>query len=172
MIIAGIDYSITSPCLCVNDNFYYFTKIKKYQMDIPRFKGFSYPDTEDDVEKFDIFANKFLEIILEYDVDAVFIEGYSYASKGLVYNIGENGGILKLRLKENNIHYFTPTPSQIKKFATGKGNCSKEMMHNAFHNKTSFNLEKIGFSPNKNPSSDIVDSYFIQEYGYFVNQKK
>ena len=165
MIVAGIDYSITCPCMCIHNQFFYFTKIKKYQLNTSIFKGFEYPDTKDDQEKFDIISEKFLEIIEEYGVSVVYLEGYAFASKGLVFNIGENTGLLKHKLYKADIPIITPSPGQIKKFATGKGNASKEMMYEAFLKKSSIDLDSPGFTPYKNPSSDIVDSYFIKEYG-------
>ena len=55
-------------------------------------------------------------------------------------------------------------PTTIKKFATGKGNADKTMMHKSFIEETGIDL-KTTITPDKkevdNPVSDIVDSYYI-----------
>ena len=58
-------------------------------------------------------------------------------------------------------------PTTIKKFATGKGNADKTMMHNSFKEDTGIDLKTI-VTPDKgmvdNPVSDIVDSFYIGKY--------
>ena len=98
----------------------------------------------------------------------VFIEGYSFGSKGqAIFQIAENCGILKYRLQELKFDYETIVPSVIKKGATGKGNADKDMMYEAFVKETKLDLKKL-FDTDKvgNPISDIADSYFIQKVGY------
>ena len=58
-------------------------------------------------------------------------------------------------------------PTVIKKFATGKGNASKDDMLEAWKNEDgSFELlQETG-----NPASDIIDSYFICKYGKEQNE--
>ena len=104
--------------------------------------------------------------ILEHNLK-VFIEGYSYGSKGqALFQIAENCGILKYKLQERNIPYDIIVPSVVKKGATGKGNADKDKMYEAFVNETKIDLKKI-FDTEKvgNPVSDIVDSYYIMKVG-------
>jgi len=56
----------------------------------------------------------------------------------------------------------------IKKFATGKGNAKKQDMEVAFINETNYHIKDVlGLTEKQfNPSSDIIDSYFICKYGY------
>ena len=98
----------------------------------------------------------------------IYIEGYSYGSKGQgLFQIAENCGILKYRILEKGLTYKTVVPSVVKKGATGKGNADKEMMYEAFVKETNLDLKQI-FDTVKvgNPISDIADSYFIQRVGY------
>jgi hypothetical protein len=55
----------------------------------------------------------------------------------------------------------------IKKFATGKGNANKEALQEVFLKETGYNIkEKFNMTEKQwNPSSDIIDSYFICKYG-------
>jgi Holliday junction resolvasome RuvABC endonuclease subunit len=100
--------------------------------------------------------------------DVIFIEGYSYGSKGqAIFQIAENGGILKYRLNEQKLDYGIIVPSVVKKLATGKGNADKEKMYQAFKEETKKDLMKIfDMQTLNNPVTDIIDSYYIAKAGY------
>lgn len=100
----------------------------------------------------------------------VFLEGYAFASKGLVFQIAENTGVLKNKLDIQGIEFQTVAPQAIKKFATGKGNSSKTVVYESFVKETSEDLLK-NFqlsNPEASPINDIADSYFICKYGFNV----
>ena len=61
--------------------------------------------------------------------DVICIEGFSYGSKGkgIGFQFGI-GHLLRVELFKRDIPYKLVTPSQLKKFVTGKGNTSKENM--------------------------------------------
>ncbi len=62
-------------------------------------------------------------------VDLVMIEGYSYGSKNShAHALGELGGIIRVALTEAGIRYVDVPPSNLKKYATGKGNASKGLV--------------------------------------------
>ena len=65
---------------------------------------------------------------LEKD-DVIAIEGFSYGSrgKGIAFQFGY-GYSVQIALYTNDFNYLIVTPSQVKKFATGKGNASKDNM--------------------------------------------
>jgi Holliday junction resolvasome RuvABC endonuclease subunit len=56
------------------------------------------------------------------------IEGYSYGSKnrGLPFQIGELGGVVKACLYDNKMEFIVTAPMIMKKFVTGRGNAKKE----------------------------------------------
>jgi crossover junction endodeoxyribonuclease RuvC len=59
----------------------------------------------------------------------VSIEGFSFGSKGKgVSTQYAVGFALRYQLLQAGIKYFEATPSQVKKFATGKGNTTKDNM--------------------------------------------
>lgn len=174
-VIVGIDYSMSSPSVCVhtgkewsfnNCKFYFLTSKKKYQFHDARFFGSPHADYLSQEQRFDSITTWALSNI---PVDAsVAIEGYAFAAKGVVFNIAENTGVLKHKLYLRN---KTPlniiAPSSVKKYATGKGNAKKEQMHEAFVNEVGFDIDshfdcRIGESP----ISDIVDSYYIAKYAF------
>ena len=169
----GIDYSLTSPAVCVNDgdlNFYYLTNKKKWigkQSD--NIIGYEHKEWNDPIERFTYISDFVMDLLSDYKQNQpiIFIEGYSFGSKGRgVFQIAENCGILKYRLLEEKFGYNTVVPSVVKKGATGKGNADKDMMYEAFVKETNIDLKKL-FDTDKvgNPISDIVDSYYIQKVG-------
>ena len=173
----GIDYSLTSPAVCINNDgecmFYYLTSKKKYIGQMARnIIGYEHQEYDTPIKRFSQISDWTINTFnrLQYDLKnlKVFIEGYSFGSKGqAVFQIAENCGILKYRLQQLNIHYETVVPSVVKKGATGKGNADKDMMYESFVKETKIDLKKI-FDTDKvgNPVSDIVDSYYIQKIGY------
>jgi Holliday junction resolvasome RuvABC endonuclease subunit len=175
--IVGIDYSLTSPAVCINNDgeymFYYLTNKKKYIGEMAKnIIGYEHQEYDTPIKRFSQISDWAINTFnrLSYDLKnlKVYIEGYSFGSKGqAVFQIAENCGILKYRLQQLNINYDTVVPSVVKKGATGKGNADKDMMYESFVKETKIDLKKI-FDTDKvgNPVSDIADSYFIQKVGY------
>jgi len=180
MLIAGIDYSLRSPCICVfngleneefNFNsctFHFLTDTKKYATFFLRnVYGERFQDWNLEFERYKSIADWSMSYILE--CDQIAIEGYTMGSKGKVFNIAENTGVLKYKIHNLGIPLEVIPPTTLKKYATTKGNADKGMMHNSFLKETGINLKKE-ITPNKgkvdNPVSDIVDSYYICKYLY------
>lgn len=173
----GIDYSLTSPAICINDGtlkFYYLTTKKKWVgKQSENIIGYEHKEWTDPIERFKNISDFVIDILFtnplfEPTTPKIFIEGYSFGSKGQgLFQIAENCGILKFRLQEKNYDYSIVVPSVVKKGATGKGNADKDMMYEAFLKDTKIDLKKI-LDTDKvgNPLSDIVDSYYIQKVGY------
>ena len=177
--IIGIDYSLTSPAICVtkdfifeNSQFYYLTNKKKYIGPMSKnIFGFEHQEYNTPIHRFSQISDWAFETIKEtiHTSQKVFIEGYSFGSKGqAVFQIAENCGILKYRLQMSpTILYDTVVPSVVKKYASGKGNADKQLMYDSFKEHTEQDLLKI-FDMGKlnNPVTDIVDSYYIAKVGY------
>jgi len=153
--------------------FYYLTGKKKYIGQMAKnIIGYEHQEYDTPIKRFSQISDWAINTFnrLNYDLKnlKVFIEGYSFGSKGqAIFQIAENCGILKYRLQQLNLSYDTVVPSVVKKGATGKGNADKDMMYEAFLKETKIDLKKI-FDTDKvgNPISDIADSYFIQKVGY------
>ena len=176
--IIGIDYSLTSPAICIttdfvfeNSQFFFLTNKKKYIGPMSKnIFGFEHKEYNTPIHRFSQISDWAFDTIKEtiHTSQKVFIEGYSFGSKGqAVFQIAENCGILKYRLQQLKIQYDTVVPSVVKKGATGKGNADKDMMYESFVKETKIDLKKI-LDTDKvvNPISDIADSYFIQKVGY------
>ena len=178
--IVGIDYSLNSPAICIAGDdfdfnkcsFHFLTSKKKH---IGKFGknifGYEIKDYKTPIERFTNISTWALDIIHKHKKDTakVFIEGYSFGSKGqAVFQIAENCGILKYRLQMSpSILYDTIVPSVVKKHASGKGNADKQLMYDSFKDHTKKDLMKM-FDMGKlnNPVTDIIDSYYIAKVGY------
>lgn len=183
-MIIGVDYSLTSPAVCLyqggdfsfeNCKYFYLSSVKKTLRYNDQFKGSLYPEYSNPLQRYNNISNWVLDIVGEHNVTKVCIEDYAFAAVGRVFNIAENTGILKYRLwKDYGIIPETIPPTVIKKAATGKGNSNKEAMQQAFVKETGFNIkEYLQLTDNQwNPSSDIIDSYYICKFGALNYVKK
>ena len=183
MIVAGIDYSLSCPAMCVYDSskgkfnfknsyFYFRSNLARFEL----FKegnicGENHKPYHCDMDRYDDISDWALTILDDKGegVKKVFLEGYSYGSTGRVFHIAENTAILKYNLWDAKIPVEIVPPTTIKKFATGKGNANKEKMHEFFvAENPSVNLRSSLTPRSSNvisPVSDIVDAYFITKYG-------
>ena len=188
----GIDYSLSSPGVCVNISegefkyedctFYFLTNTKKYDATFKEKMAFGTTAVEyigtshklytSEPERYNNIANWVIDIIKSHKKDSwsleqpiIQIEDYSFGSTGRVFHIAENLGLLKYKLKmECGWDYTLLPPSVIKKFATDKGNANKEMMLHAFEKDTGTNLAQVFDTTSKSPVSDVADAYFICKY--------
>ncbi len=176
MNIAGIDYSLRSPAICIfagdfsskfdfqSCMFYYLTDVKRLATTYgSNIMGESFADFHDESSRYESISDWAMDKVSP--VDQIALEGYSFGSKGnRLFQIAENTGVLKYKIYQKRIPLEVLPPSQVKKFATNKGNANKEKMYEAFVEETGVELSKI-ITPNKkdigNPVSDIVDSYYI-----------
>ena len=172
----GVDYSLTSPAICVcvgsykfeNCKIYYLTNVKKYEGNFynGQINGRLHLPYTTETQRHDQISDWATDIINGY-TNNIFIEGYSYGSKGLVFNLAENMGALKHKLYKLNKIFESIVPGQVKKNATGKGNADKLKMYEQFVKDTGVDLIKeFDQSKLNNPVTDIVDSYYVGKAGY------
>ena len=184
--LAGIDYSLTSPAICVwkgtDDNrqfnfnmcdVYYLEtaqRLKRAQHEILNLHAETYPEWETEEQRHDLLSDWAMSIIGGCQV---FIEGYAFATSGKSYvrSVAENSGLLKHKMYKANQTFTSIPPTVIKKYATGKGNANKDLMYDAFSKEcvAPVGLQKT-LRPKStkltNPTTDIVDSYWICKYGW------
>ena len=175
MITAGIDYSLTSPAICVardktfsNSFFYFLNNRKSVQGKFHNMLGEAHEEYITDSERYENIASWVLTSLADFNKKdlVICIEDYSFGSKGKVFHLAENCGVLKYMLYKNNYKFFTVPPTVIKKFATGKGNATKERMYESFVKDTFVNLHSIISPTTKlgSPTTDIVDAWYIAKY--------
>lgn len=174
--VAGIDYSMTSPAICIYDTtkpfsfdscmFFAYSGVKKladlYGRNIIITKHLVY---ETEFERFDNISEWAMAVLSKFGVTQVCLEGYSMGSSGRVFNIAENCGLLKYKMWKAGIRWESPAPTSVKKLFALKGNAPKDVMHQAFVEKTGTDLAALlGQKPLDSPTSDIVDSYAMVDW--------
>jgi Holliday junction resolvasome RuvABC endonuclease subunit len=181
MIVAGMDWSMTCPAICIYDTkkkltfnnckFFYLTSSKKFEGNKGNVYGFMMPLYSSDQERFNMIAEWAMVILNKFEVKDACLEGYSMGSKGKVFNIAENIGLLKHYMWKNDIKFITPAPTAVKKEFTGKGNANKEVMYESLC-KMNENVDLpglLGCKVSDSPISDITDSFAMVHY--FINCK-
>lgn len=175
MRYVGIDYSLTSPCICIHQGetfgfdsctFHFLTSVSKYEGKFGKnIIGHPYHNYSTDEDRYYGITKWVLNLLK--DNDKIMIEGYSMGSTGRVFNIAENAGLLKHYLWMSKYKFGVVPPTVVKKFATGKGNANKEKIQESFIQDTGVNIKDLLHMTEKqwNPSSDIVDSFYICKYG-------
>ena len=176
MAIAGIDYSLCGPCVCIFDgtiddvfgihrcSFYFLTNVKKHARVYDGiFYGEMFDDYNHECQRYETISDWAVDKV--QGCSQVGLEGYAYGASGrAIFQIAENCGLLKYKLYQAGKPIEVLTPTRVKKFATGKGNASKELMVKTFKEKTGVNLKQL-ITPDKkttgNPITDIADAYFI-----------
>lgn len=176
MVSVGIDFSMSSPCICVNKDgtfqnskVYFLTSVKKYHATFGNINGEFHKIYSSPTERFNNIADWALQCITKeiarHEDVKIFIEGYSMGSKGQVFEIGENTGVLKNKLYLHGFDFKIIPPTTLKKAFTSHGGSDKTFMMNEFVKRTGVDLyaqlhatktAKIG-----NPFSDIVDSWAL-----------
>jgi len=114
MIYLGVDLSLTGTGLCVlnGDNNETATIKTSY-------KG---------CKRLEFIKQSVMAYVEFHNPDTVILEGYSYGSRiGQAFSIGELGGVVRLGLSSKYSVLVVP-PTCLKKFITGKGNASKDVM--------------------------------------------
>ncbi len=173
-MIVGIDYSITSPSICLlgetfsDSKFYFLTEKKKLFGQFDNIRGQIHRDYKTTEQRFANITDWVMECLPDGPC-VVYLEDYSMGSKGQTFSIGENTGLLKHYLYCNQIEFHLFAPSAIKKSFTSKGNADKTLMYDAFVTKTKIDLYSqlhlVRGKKVESPISDIVDSWAIALLG-------
>ena len=82
------------------------------------------------LDRMDWICRKVLHLLPEAGSGAqVILEGFAFGAKGAaVYEIAGFGYIVRLALRYRSVPVLEVAPSQLKKYATGKGNATKEII--------------------------------------------
>ena len=176
-IRVGIDYSMNSPGIALvareekiqvklfgiksikGQNSYYILENEKYKVEI-------FLEDSQKITGIQRIINnyKYTINIIPDSYAAINIEGYSYGSTGRsILDIAENVGALKLKMHERGMLFNLIAPRELKKRVTGKGNCDKKAMVDAFYQKTGIDLLSV-FPNYKAPITDLVDAYWLADF--------
>lgn len=89
------------------------------------------------------------------DADVVVLEGYAFARPNQAHQLGELGGVVRLALHDRRIPYVEVPPALLKRFATGKGNATKDAVLAAA-------IRRFGF---EGDSNDAADAWLLRVMG-------
>lgn len=101
------------------------------------------------------FHSKVKELIQLENIDIVAYERAGGMFKGAIIVESEMIGALILYCTENNIDMACYSATEIKKFATGKGNAKKEAMIEA--------AKQLGYNPQDDNEADAIHIYRLCE---------
>jgi len=95
--------------------------------------------------------------------DKIAIEGFSYGSRGrgVSFQFGI-GYALRIELHKRNYDYIIVSPGQLKKYATGKGNTSKDNMVLPIYKKWNYSHD----------SDNVRDAYVLAQIAKSLNNKE
>jgi Holliday junction resolvasome RuvABC endonuclease subunit len=176
MPILGIDYSVTSPSICVlHENQYYwfcFRQLKKHTIKYNNVVMIEYPEYKSPEQRYDKLATLLLEAI-ESKLGkpyTAYIEDFAFSASGKITGLAEATGVLKHKLYKKECPVTPFIASSVKKHGSGKGNASKREMVDAFKKDvgdiyTWFDLVDDGKEKIPSPISDCVDAYYVLQYG-------
>jgi crossover junction endodeoxyribonuclease RuvC len=95
------------------------------------------------------------------DADLVVLEGYAYARVNQAHQLGELGGVVRLMLFDREIRWVDVAPQCRAKFATGKGNATKELV-------LAEAVRKLGYPGSSTDEADALWLYKMA-VGYYGN---
>ena len=102
------------------------------------------------------------ELLIQHDMPGVVVEGYSFASRNShAHSIGELGGVARVAIHQLGIPYVEVPPTMRAKFATGKGNASKNEVVSCVSAKTGIIWSGKG-------ADDMCDAFILEEMGLHV----
>ena len=196
MIIAGLDFSITCPTICIHDITndlkhsavkFYFNQYNPTKKEYTRWEANQFRfenifcsrqnEYTDNIHRFYYLSDWVSCILKENNVSTLILENYALGAKGKVFNIAEATGITKLHVKMLGINIVTIEPTKNKKIFSNYGNANKEKMIMTYNEMNNVNISEI-FSSKKDltgsPVSDIVDSFsliysYLKEYINYGN---
>ncbi len=92
--------------------------------------------------------------------DLIVIEGFSYGSKGRgIFDIAYLGWRIREQLEQlkeqDNVPWIEVPPTQLKKFATGKGNANKEIILQQVYKRWGYETD----------DNNIADAYVLAQIG-------
>ena len=97
-----------------------------------------------------------ISMTIGYDPEIICLEGYSFGSRGrAVFQTGELGGLVRVLLHKTGIKWIEIPPSQVKKFATGKGNCGKDLILQQVYKRWGMEFK----------TSDEADAFVLAKIG-------
>jgi crossover junction endodeoxyribonuclease RuvC len=118
--VIGIDPSLVGTAVCTLD----------FDTDeILDLLTFTVPKDMRGIQRLNWLTKKLTSTLKKNKPKEIFIESYSYMSKGRsIFDLGELGGVFRLILARQWGGYYNVAPKSLKKFITGNGNAKKQIL--------------------------------------------
>ena len=110
---------------------------------------------EKGMQRLQLIAQEVKRTLKIWAPDYAVMEGYAFGNTNTLVTLVECGTVCKLVLQELGIRWYTVPPTTLKKWTTGNGAASKDLM--AANVK-----QRWGYSSS---SDDIVDAYALAQMG-------
>jgi len=78
--------------------------------------------------RYDRYAAEVEDLLAQWAVTHVYVEGYGYANAHTLVTLVELGTTIRQVLHDNNVQWLEVAPGTLKKFVTGKGQAPKDKM--------------------------------------------
>jgi len=142
MVVMGLDLSLTSTGLVVlSPELMLKSKAIKSKENAER----RLIDIKEQIER----------EILEYEPALVVLEGYAMLANGRITALAELGGVVKASLYVRKQPFIVVPPARVKKFATGKGNTTKDEVRLWVYKRWGVELK----------TNDEIDAYVLAQIG-------
>lgn len=146
-VVAGLDPSLTGTAICFLDRRGVYRGATTFSVDKCGLARIL------DIERFVV------RMIENTEPDIVYIEGFSYASRGRgAVDIGMLGGVLRRRLHVDGVSYVEVPPMSLKKFVCGKGNANKNVVLEQ-------TFRRYGIGSETLTDDNQVDAYCLAQFG-------
>ena len=174
MVVAGIDYSLSSPGVTIYRNGVYYhhawmkNPIGSHYAINEQHQLYTHemPNWKEHLDRCINIGYSIQSVCFKARVEKALVEDYSFAAKGRITALAEGCGIMKAFLFNHGVDIELCAPPTLKKYALGIGRGDKFDMLEAWNKDTGINLHDwldIKWSDKniKAPITDIVDSYFL-----------
>ena len=101
-----------------------------------------------------IYVRDYVKQVIE-GADLAVIEGYAFSKGDFAHAKGELGGVLRLMIVDSGMKLLEVTPNQLKKFAVGDHNASKEKVAVGVYKRWGKEFKE----------NDETDAYILAEIG-------
>lgn len=147
MRFMGIDPSLTSTGVCYPDG---------------ETTTWSPKPTTKGVERLSWFSSQLNGVLVDPTTapNLILLEGYAYGRANQAHQLGELGGVLRLTAHRAHKFVVVVPPSTLKKYATGKGNASKEEV-----------LVQAVLRAGREFTNDEADAWWLHQIGmaHYIN---
>ena len=96
-----------------------------------------------------------MELVAQYEPTVVYIEDFAFGQANKAHALGANAGVIRTGLYEMGVDVHLVGPTVLKKFVSGKGNCSKDVIIKEVWKRWKYDTN----------DNNLADAYALSEMG-------